>query len=106
LLRGFDVYAMSSRTEGYSLALVEACAAGLPVVATDVGGNREIVRDGHSGQLVPAGDPAALAGALGTLLDDPQRARSMGAAARAWAEAHGTLAAMAERYARLYGAPI
>jgi glycosyltransferase involved in cell wall biosynthesis len=104
LLRGFDVYAMSSRTEGYSIALLEACAAGLPIVATDVGGNREIVADGTNGRLVPAGDPAALAAALGGLLDDPPRAAAMGAAGRAWVDVHGSLTAMARRYAGLYAA--
>lgn len=103
LLRGFDLYAMSSRTEGYSLALLEACAAGLPIVATAVGGNREIVGHGRTGLVVPSGDPAALAVALGQLLDDPVRARAMGAAARAWVETHGSLGAMADRYAKLYG---
>jgi glycosyltransferase involved in cell wall biosynthesis len=102
LLRGFDVYAMSSRTEGYSIALLEACAAGLPIVATDVGGNREIVRDGDNGRLVPAGDPGALAAALEALLDDPARAAAAGAAGRAWVEANGSLAAMARRYLALY----
>jgi glycosyltransferase involved in cell wall biosynthesis len=105
LLRGFDLYAMSSRTEGYSIALLEACAAGLPIVATDVGGNREIVADGINGRLLPAGDPTALAAALGGLLDDPARAAAMGAAGRAWVEAHGSLAAMARRYQDLYIRP-
>ncbi len=102
LLRGFDVYAMSSRTEGYSIALLEACAAGLPIVATNVGGNCEIVADRINGRLVPAGDPAALATALGSLLDDPARAAAMGAAGRAWVEAHGSLAAMARCYLNHY----
>jgi glycosyltransferase involved in cell wall biosynthesis len=104
LLRGFTLYAMSSRTEGYSIALLEACASGLPIVATDVGGNREIVREGVNGRLVPAGDPQALASALAGLLDDPERAAVMGAAGRAFAEIHGSLAAMADRYAALYDA--
>jgi glycosyltransferase involved in cell wall biosynthesis len=102
LLRGFDLYAMSSRTEGYSIALLEACAAGLPIVATDVGGNREIVRDGVNGHLVPAADPGALGDALEGLLADPARAAAAGAAGRAWVEANGSLAAMARRYAALY----
>lgn len=104
LLRGFDVFALSSRTEGYSLALLEASAAALPIVATDVGGNAEIVREGVSGHIVPARDPAALAAALADVLVDPARARDMGAAARAWVLEQGSLARMAERYRDVYAA--
>jgi len=102
LLRGFDVFVLSSLSEGYSMALLEACAAGLPVVATDVGGNREIVRDGVNGRLVPASDPAALSAALVDLLSDPSRTAGMGRAAREWVEASGSLQAMAARYEALY----
>lgn len=102
LLRGFSVYAMSSRTEGYSIALLEACAAGLPIVATDVGGNREIVQPLRNGTLVPAADPGALAAALGELLDQPARAAAMGQAGRAWVEVNGSFRAMAARYAAIY----
>jgi hypothetical protein len=52
LLPGLDLFVMSSVTEGYSIALLEACASGLPIVATNVGGNAEIVRDGVNGKLV------------------------------------------------------
>lgn len=102
LLAGLDLYAMSSLTEGYSIALLEACAAGLPIVATDVGGNNEIVRDGINGLLVPAGDPQRLADALVALLDDPARARDMGRAGREWALASASIPAMAARYERAY----
>jgi glycosyltransferase involved in cell wall biosynthesis len=102
LLRGFTVYAMSSRTEGYSIALLEACASGLPIVATDVGGNREIVREGVNGLLVPAGDPPALAAALARLLDDPARAAAMASAGLAFVRAEGSLEAMAARYRLVY----
>ena len=68
LLPGFHVFVLPSRSEGYSIALLEASAAALPIVATDVGGNREIVRHGISGELVAAGDASALAAALKRML--------------------------------------
>ena len=102
LLPGFDVFALSSVSEGYSMALLEASASGLAIVATDVGGNREIVRDGVTGCLVPARDDAALAAALLALLRDPARVQRLGAAARRWALTEGSLQAMAERYEALY----
>jgi len=64
LLPAFDVFALASLTEGISLTLIEAAAAGLPIVATRVGGNPEIVVDGETGMLVPPGAPETLAGAL------------------------------------------
>ena len=101
-LQGLDMFVLSSLSEGYSMALLEASAAALPIVATDVGGNGEIVRDGITGNLVPAGDPAALAEAMLAHLRNPQRALALGHAARAWVERYGSLETMAMRYARLY----
>jgi glycosyltransferase involved in cell wall biosynthesis len=103
LLRGLDLFVMSSVTEGYSVALLEACASALPIVATRVGGNPEIVRDGVNGTLVSAGDPAALAAAMTGLLADPARARAMGQAGRDWVLQYGSFRTMAERYAEIYG---
>lgn len=103
LLQGMDLFALSSISEGYSMALLEACAAALPIVATDVGGNGEIVRDGFTGSLVPASDPPALAGALMALLREPAQAQTLGRAARAWVESHGSLESMAASYAEIYG---
>jgi len=71
LLPGFDVFALSSDTEGTPLALIEALRAGVPVVATDVGGVRAAAPDGECSLLVPPGDPEALAVAIERLLDDP-----------------------------------
>ena len=65
-----DVFVLPSRWEGLSLALVEAMGAGRAVVATDVGGNPEVVRDGQTGLLVPPNDAGALADALGALARD------------------------------------
>jgi glycosyltransferase involved in cell wall biosynthesis len=70
LLAGFDVFAMSSLHEGLSIALVEALAAGLPIVATRVGGIPELVIDGEHGLLVPARDDRALASAIERLSTD------------------------------------
>lgn len=102
LLQGLDLFVLSSLSEGYSMALLEACAVALPIVATDVGGNREIVRDGSTGRLVPPSDPAALAAAMLALLQNPQQAATLGDAARTWVEQHGSLEAMAARYAGFY----
>jgi glycosyltransferase involved in cell wall biosynthesis len=78
----FDVSVLSSVSEGFPNTVVEAMAAGNPVVATDVGGTADAIRDGESGVLVPAGAAAPLAAAIGALLDDPARAARMGTAAR------------------------
>ncbi|MCA3178842.1 MAG: glycosyltransferase [Burkholderiales bacterium] len=101
LLASFDAFVLASGTEGYSLALVEAAAAALPAVATDVGGNREIVSDGRTGLIVPPADPAALAAAMIALAGDPERREALGTAARRWALTHGSLGAMADAYGRL-----
>jgi glycosyltransferase involved in cell wall biosynthesis len=102
LLQGLDMFVLSSLSEGYSMALLEASAVALPIVATQVGGNGEIVRDGVNGCLVPAGNPDALAQAMLGLLRNPQRAMALGQAARAWVERYGSLETMAMRYAQLY----
>ncbi len=92
----------TSRTEGYSLALLEAAAAGLPTVATDVGGNREIVHDGISGMVVPHGEPQAFATALGRLLSDASIREQYSRAAIDWAQKNASVEAMADNYAALY----
>lgn len=102
LLGGFDVFVQSSRSEGYSLALVEAAASGLPIVATRVGGNAEIVADAGTGHLVPAAQPQALARALEPLVADAGLRQRMGAAGRRWALAHGSIDAMGQSYLDLY----
>jgi glycosyltransferase involved in cell wall biosynthesis len=102
LLPGFDVFVLSSTTEGYSISLVEASASGLPIVATKVGGNQEIVRSGVNGILATAGDADSLAGAVLQLARDAEMRRALGKAGRAWAEANATLEVMAQRYQALY----
>ncbi|MDI1443265.1 glycosyltransferase [Polyangium sp. 6x1] len=101
LLPGFDLFALASRTEGTSLTLLEAAAAGLPIVATRVGGNPEIVTNGETGLLVPAGEPAALADAIGSVWARPDRAR-MGAAGRALVEERYGIGKMISAYETLY----
>lgn len=86
LLAASDVAVLASHEEGFSNSLLEAMAAGLPVVATCVGGNPEAVVEGETGWLVPPGDPGALADRLADLLENPARARAWGRSARARVE--------------------
>lgn len=102
ILASLDIFVLSSRSEGYSLALVEAASAALPIVATDVGGNAEIVQEGVNGLLVPAEDVNALASALGTLAVDEALRTRLGQAGQAWALREGTLEAMCMAYDALY----
>lgn len=78
LLAEADIFVSSSHTEGLPVAVLEGAGAGLPIVATAVGGTPEVVRDGHNGLLVPPGDVAALRRSIEYLLDNPEEARSMG----------------------------
>jgi glycosyltransferase involved in cell wall biosynthesis len=82
LLASFSVFAYPSEFEGLCLAVIEAQAAGVPVVATPVGGIRETVLHGETGLLVPRGDAQALGDAILQLLDDPDEAARLAAAAR------------------------
>jgi glycosyltransferase involved in cell wall biosynthesis len=82
LLHALDIFVLPSHSEGVSLALLEAMAAGLPVVATAVGGLPEVVTDGVTGLLVSPKDPEALADALARLLSDPAWAAQLGQNAR------------------------
>jgi glycosyltransferase involved in cell wall biosynthesis len=88
LLRAADVFVRPSLSEGMSLAVLEAMAAGLPVVATDVSGTRELLQNGAGGLIVPPGSPPALADALARLAADAGLRRRLGEAARARALAY------------------
>lgn len=102
LLAGLDIYVLSSDNEGYSMSLLEAAAAGLPLVVTAVGGNADIVQQDHNGLIVPPRDPKALAAALLQLLNDPPQAERMGSHSRTWVEQNGSVQAMADLYEKLY----
>ena len=102
LLAECDVFALSSIAEGMPVTLLEAMAAGLPVVATDVGGIASVVHDGITGTLVPAGDPRALACALNTYVMNGNLRRQHGEAGRARVAAQFSLSAMVSAYAALY----
>jgi glycosyltransferase involved in cell wall biosynthesis len=99
---GMDVIVQPSRREAVGLAVLEAMAAGLPVVATDVGGMGEAVVDGVTGFLVSPDDVDALADALGQLVGDSELRTRMGAAGRARYEEHFSAARLARTYEALY----
>jgi glycosyltransferase involved in cell wall biosynthesis len=102
LLPGFDVFALPSLTEGLSIALLEACASGLPILASSVGGNPEIIRHNSTGLLVPAADPAATASAIGTLISDGALRSRLGHAAREWVRANASTEVLAQAYDGFY----
>jgi glycosyltransferase involved in cell wall biosynthesis len=98
-----DGYVMSSAWEGMPMVLLEAGAAGLPIVATRVGGNHEVVLDSESGFLVPARDSAALGSAMVRLADlPPDRRRTMGERGREHVLRHYGLERVAERWEEIY----
>jgi glycosyltransferase involved in cell wall biosynthesis len=101
-LAGSDIFVMPSRSEGFSNAVIEAMVAGLPVVATDVGGNSEAVEDGVNGFIVPVENADALAKAIEKLLDNPARARNMGAAGQAIAAVKFTSESMMRQISGVY----
>ena len=102
ILGALDVFVLPSLAEGISNTILEAMASGLPVIATAVGGNRELIDDGQTGLLVGGGDDEALARALVALARDSARARALGAAARSRAERLYSLDAMVAQYGALY----
>ena len=102
LLAASDIGVLASHEEGFSNAVIEGMAAGLPMVVSDVGGNAEAVIDGECGLVVPAREPAALANALALLVDDPGRRRAMGEAARHRVAVAFSLDACVAAYEALY----
>ncbi len=104
ILRGLDVFVLPSLAEGVSNGILEAMASGLPVVATRVGGNPELVEHGASGFLVPRGDPPALAAALERYLAQPDLRMQHGREGRRRAEERFSLERMVLDYLALYDA--
>lgn len=102
LLAAGDLLALSSHEEGFSNVILEAMAAGLPVVATDVGGNREAVMNGVTGWLVPPKDPDAMADKILDLLSDQERAAACGRRGQDRVKEAFTIDRMVEAHMRLY----
>jgi sugar transferase (PEP-CTERM/EpsH1 system associated) len=102
LCRAMDVYVLPSLAEGISNTILEAMASGLPVVATNVGGNSELVEEETTGTLVPRADPQALADAIALYADSPELRRQHGQAARERAVAEFSLDRMVEHYTVVY----
>jgi L-malate glycosyltransferase len=102
IISTLDVSVLSSTSEGFSNVILESMAAGKPIVATNVGGNAELVRDGETGYLVPPGDPRAMANGIIKLLRNPGKAVEMGIAGRKMVEERFSTEAMAKSYERLY----
>jgi len=102
IMQVFDVFVLPSKNEGISNTILEAMASGLPVIATAVGGNIELVEDGVNGTLIQPGDVANLAQALLTYLDTPARIAEQAGHARRYAEQRFSIPAMAEAYATVY----
>lgn len=102
VMRALDCFVLPSLAEGISNTILEAMATGLPVVATDVGGNADLVVHGETGEIVPADRPAAIADSLVRLATAPDVARAMGAAGRRRAEERFSMHAMVSTYQGVY----
>lgn len=102
ILSKSHIFVLISNWEGFPLAILEAMRAGLPVIASDVGGVREAVVDGETGYLVPPGDTSVLRDRLTRLLQDPELRRRMGTAGRLRYEAYFTLDQMLKRTHLVY----
>jgi glycosyltransferase involved in cell wall biosynthesis len=102
LLGASDLFVLPSLWEGLPMALIEAMASGLPIVATSVSGTQQVMIPGETGLLVPPGDPVRLREAILSLLEDPLRARQMGEAARRRVETAFSARKQAEEHIALY----
>lgn len=102
VLRALDCFVLPSLAEGISNTVLEAMASALPVIATQVGGNPELVENGRTGWIVPSGDAEALAQAILAAARNPAQAARAGQAGRAEVERRFSLDAMVDAYRRLY----
>ncbi|MGD2118811.1 MAG: TIGR03088 family PEP-CTERM/XrtA system glycosyltransferase [Chromatiales bacterium] len=102
LMQAMDVFVLPSLAEGISNTILEAMSCGLPVVATDVGGNAELVVAGETGRIVPSADPQALANALAEYVCNPDLIQQHGEAGRVRIEQHFSMQAMVDAYMGVY----
>ncbi len=102
VLRGLDLFVLPSLNEGTSNTILEAMASGLPVLATRVGGNAELVIEDRTGSLVPSQDPVAMARAIANYQEHPERAREHGRAGRRRVLERFSLASMVSGYLDVY----
>jgi sugar transferase (PEP-CTERM/EpsH1 system associated) len=102
VMAALDIFVLSSKSEGMSNTILEAMASGTAVVATEVGGARELIDHGRSGLLAPSENPSALAAAIEALASDPERRRTIAHAARHDAAREFSLTRMVSDYESLY----
>ncbi len=102
LVASLDLFVSASRSEAFGMAMVEALACGVPVVATATEGAGEIIEEGVTGLLTPVGDVDALASSISSLLEDAGRRRAFGASALASARQRFDVARMVEATERVY----
>ena len=102
LYQAMDIFVMTSLREGFPLTILEAMAAGVPVIATAVGGVKECIEDGEDGLLIPPGDSTALAGAISRVLKDPSFAEFMIRNAKRKVQSHFSVERMVKEHESLY----
>ncbi|MNN07508.1 GDP-mannose-dependent alpha-(1-6)-phosphatidylinositol monomannoside mannosyltransferase [compost metagenome] len=104
LMNAADAYVMSSKWEGMPIVLLEASASALPIVATDVGGNREVVQDNMTGLLVRPGDSDHLCEQMVNMMAfDQDTRKAMGAAGRQFVREHYSMGVIVEQWTQIYG---
>jgi glycosyltransferase involved in cell wall biosynthesis len=104
LLPLLDIFVLPSLYEGFGIAILEAMAAGRPVIATEVGGIPEVVIHRETGLLVPPGDPTALTDAIQWMLSHPEDAKALGACGQERARRHFSIESVVRQHEELYGA--